>query len=153
MGSHPTSPAMTKAFLMNSARYLTGSGANDSLWSNNQGMGEVNLGTAFDGVARSMHDQIFAEKFTATGQARTYNGIVTDPSKPFRVTVAWTDAPGNTSGAAYNNDLDLVVTVGGNTYKGNVFAGAFSTTGGMADPRNNVESVFLPAGAAGSFAV
>jgi len=45
------------------------------------------------------------------------------------------------------------VTVGGNTYKGNVFSGASSVTGGTADPRNNVESVFLPAGVSGNFTV
>ena len=45
------------------------------------------------------------------------------------------------------------MTVGGNTYKGNVFSGAFSATGGTADTRNNVESVFLPAGVTGSFVI
>ena len=147
------SPAMTKAFLMNSARYLTGSDANDNLWSPNQGMGEVNLGVAFDGVTRTLRDQIPADKFTGTGQRLAFVGKVADSSKPFRVTVAWTDAPGNTTGAAYNNDLDLVVNIGGKNYKGNVFKGQFSTTGGKADGKNNVESVFLPAGLAGDFYV
>ncbi len=147
------SPAMTKAFLMNSARYLTGAGANDDLWSPNQGMGEVNLGVAFDGVPRFLRDQVSADKFTATGQQVAFTGQIADTSKPFRVTIAWTDAPGNTSGAAYNNNLDLVVNVGGNTYKGNVFSGQFSTTGGTADAKNNVESVFLPAGTSGNFSV
>src|SRR6185437_4724141 len=107
------SPAMTKAFLMNSARYLTGVSANDTLWSPSQGMGEVNLGTAFDGVPRFLRDQTPDDMFTATGQRRAYVGQVADPSQPFRVTVAWTDAPGNTSGAAYNNNLDLTVIIGG----------------------------------------
>src|SRR5262249_23447501 len=51
-GMAPPSPAMTKAYLMNSTRYLTGVSANDTLWSPHQGMGEVDLGTAFDGVSR-----------------------------------------------------------------------------------------------------
>jgi len=59
------------------------------------------------------------------------------------------DAPGNTTGNAFNNDLDLTVIVGGNVYKGNVFSGPNSVTGGNADRRNNVESVFLPAGVTG----
>ncbi|HXS68765.1 MAG TPA: S8 family serine peptidase, partial [Candidatus Polarisedimenticolia bacterium] len=147
------SPAMTKAFLMNSARYLTGVSANDTLWSPSQGMGEVNLGTAFDGVPRFLRDQTPDDMFTATGQRRAYVGQVADPSQPFRVTVAWTDAPGNTSGAAYNNNLDLTVIIGGKTYKGNVFSGQFSVTGGKADKKNNVESVFLPAGTTGNFTV
>lgn len=147
------SPAMTKAFLMNSARYMTGSGANDNLWSRSQGMGEVNLGVAFDNTARLLRDEVPAEMFTATGQKRAYAGEIADSTKPFRVTVAWTDAPGNTAGAAYNNNLDLSVTVGGQTYKGNVFKGQYSVTGGKADKKDNVESVFLPAGLGGQFIV
>jgi PKD repeat protein len=149
----PPSPALTKAFLMNSARYLNGAWANDSLWSNNQGMGAVNLALALDGTPRILRDEVSADKFTGTGQKRTFAGFVSDPSKPFRVTLAWTDAPGSTSGNAYNNDLDLTVTIGGSTYKGNVFNGAFSVTGGSADSQNNTESVFLPAGVCGSFIV
>jgi hypothetical protein len=152
-GSNAPSPAMTKAYLMNSARYMTGVGANDSLYSNNQGMGEANLGMGFDGVSRMLHDEVPLEKFTATGQTRSYAGTIVDNTKPFRVTVAWTDAPGNTSGNAYNNNLDLTVTVGGNVYKGNVFSGANSVPGGSADAKNNVESVFLPAGVSGNFLV
>src|SRR5262249_36984410 len=126
---------------------------NDSLWSNNQGMGEVDLDTSFDGSPRMLRDEISGDKFTATGQSRSYAGTINDSSKPFRVTLAWTDAPGNTSGNAYNNDLDLTVTAGGKTYKGNVFSGAFSATGGTADSKDNVESVFLPAGISGAFTV
>jgi len=126
----PPSPALTKACLVNSARYLSGVGSGDSLWSNNQGMGAVNLSLALDSAARILRDEVSADKFTATGQKRTFTGFVSDPSKPFRVTLAWTDAPGSTSGNAYNNDLDLAVTIGGMTYKGNVFNGAFSIPGG-----------------------
>ena len=147
------SPAMTKAYLMNSARFISGATTNDTLWSDNQGMGEMDLGLAFDGTPRILRDEAGVDLFTATGQTRTYTGVISDSSKPFRVTVAWTDAPGTTAGAAYNNDLDLTVTVNGNTYKGNVFNGAYSATGGSADAVNNVESVFLPAGTSGSFVV
>jgi hypothetical protein len=149
----PPSPAMTKAFLVNSTRYLTGTYAGDTLPSPNQGMGAVNLGTAFDGVPRVLRDQLPADKFTASGQTRTVNGVVADGGNPFRVTLAWTDAPGSTIGNAYNNDLDLAVTIGGVTYQGNVFSGGTSVAGGTADGKNNLESVFLPAGASGSFVV
>ncbi len=147
------SPAMTKAFLMNSARYMTGSGANDTLWSDSQGMGEMDLGMAFDGTARVLYDEPPGNILTASGQTRVFSGMVSDTTKPFRVTVAWTDAPGSTTGDAYNNDLDLSVAVGGRTYKGNVFSRSNSVTGGAADTRNNVESVFLPAGTSGRFTV
>ena len=149
----PPSPAMTKAYLVNSTRYMTGTGAGGTLPSNSQGMGEVNLSTAFDGVSRVLHDQLPADKFTASGQARTLNGVVANSAKPFRVTLAWTDAPGSTTGNAYNNDLDLTVTVGGNTYKGNVFSGSNSITGGTADAKDNLESVLIPAGVSGPFTV
>ena len=66
-GRNPPSAAMTKAYLMNSARYMTGSGANDNLWSNNQGMGLMDLGMAFDGASRLMDDQTPANLLTATG--------------------------------------------------------------------------------------
>ncbi len=147
------SPAMTKAFLMGSARYLTGADAGDTLPSNAQGMGLMDLGTAFDGADRVLRDQVAADMFTATGQTRTFAGTVVDTSRPYRVTLAWTDAPGSTTGNAFRNDLDLTVRVGGVTYRGNVFAGGLSVAGGAADVRNNVESVFLPAGTAGTFTV
>ena len=159
-GLAPASPAMTKAILMNSARYMTGVGANDTLYSNNQGMGETNLTQFFDiqlgtvGVTPSVvRDQVGAEMFTASGQMRNYAGTVNNNTKPFRVVLAWTDPPGPTSGNAFINNLDLEVTVGGNSYKGNVFTGANSSTGGTADIRNNSESVFVPAGVSGSFLV
>ena len=51
-GLSAPSPAMTKAFLMGSARYLTGADAGDTLPSNTQGMGLLDLGMAFDGAPR-----------------------------------------------------------------------------------------------------
>lgn len=155
-GMAPPSPAMTKAILMNSARYMTGTGANDTLWSNNQGMGEMNLGETFKRGAVTptvFRDEQAVDMFTATGQSRSYSGNIADGSKPYRVTLAWTDAPGTTTGTASKNNLDLTVTIGANTYKGNVFSGANSVTGGAADTLNNVESVFLPAGTTGAFTV
>lgn len=147
------SPAMTKAFLMNSARYLTGAGANDPLWSPGQGMGQVNLGRALDGVDRVLRDQLPEDLFTASGQTRVFTGRISDTNQPLRVTLAWTDAPGSTVGNAFNNDLDLTVTIGGLTYMGNTFSGAFSMPGGRGDARNNVESVLLPPGLAGDVVV
>lgn len=149
----PPSAAMTKAFLMNSSRYMTGIRANDNLWSNTQGMGEMNLGTAFDGAPRLMRDELAADLFTASGQTRVFTGKIANTNQPFRVTLAWTDAPGNTTGNAYNNNLDLTVTIGANVFKGNVFTKSNSVTGGSADTRNNVESVFLPAGSGEDFTV
>ena len=149
----PPSPAMIKAFLVAGARYMNGTGANDTLWSNSQGFGMMNLGMNFDGTPRFLRDQVTNELFTASGQTRTYTGSIVSNSKPFRVTLTWTDAPGSTSGNAYRNDINLTVAVNGQTYRGNVFSGQYSTTGGSADFRNNTESVFLPAGTTGSVVI
>ena len=65
--------------------------------------------------SRVIRDESASDTFTNSGATRTYTGTVVDSSKPFRVTLAWTDAPGNTTGNAYNNNLDLTVTVGGQT--------------------------------------
>ena len=149
------SPAMTKAYLMNSATYLTGAGANDRLPSNNQGMGRLNLERAFDAAPRILVDQI--ELFSGVGESHVIEGTVADSDQPFRVTLAWTDAPGSTIGNAWVNDLDLRVTLNGNagsvTYLGNVFNKDLSQPGGIKDHRNNVESVWLPAGTSGNFTV
>jgi len=146
------SPAMVKAYLMNSATYMTGVGANDTLPSNNQGMGRMNLGRAFDGVQRILVDQ--TQVLGATGNTYQVTGTIANSTLPLRVTLAWTDAPGPTTGAPWVNNLDLEVTVNGTLYKGNVFSGANSIAGGTADSKNNVESVVLPAtGSPSSFVV
>jgi hypothetical protein len=144
-------PAMIKAVLMNSATYMTGTGAGGNLPSNSQGMGRMNLGLAFDGTTRVLVNQ--TQLLNTTGQVYQVSGCISSSTRPFRVTLAWTDAPGPTTGAPWVNNLDLEVTIGGITYRGNHFSGDHSVSGGTADVRNNVESVFLPAGVSGSFTV
>ncbi|MBI1850852.1 MAG: proprotein convertase P-domain-containing protein [Planctomycetes bacterium] len=145
------SPAMTKAFLMSTTAYMTGVGANDTLPSNSQGLGRVDMGRAFDGTANVRVDE--STVFANTGETFTTTGTIADTSKPFRVVLAWTDAPGTVSGNAWVNNLDLEVTVNGTLFRGNVFSGANSITGGVADTRNNTEAVFLAAGTSGSFSI
>ncbi len=145
------SPAMVKAYMLSATRYLTGTGAGDSLPSNSQGFGETLLGMAFDDTARIVVDQ--TPILGDSGQVYELRGTVTDPTQPFRVTLAWSDPPGPTVGNAYINNLDLEVEIGGQLYRGNVFSGPTSVPGGSADPRNNVESVFLPPGQSGMFLV
>src|SRR6185369_10242981 len=154
-GFSPPSPAMTKALMMNTASYMNGTGANDTLPSNNQGMGRANMNSYFDifSQANILRDETNADRFTASGQQRVITGTIVSGAKPFRVTLAWTDAPGSTTGNAFVNNLDLEVTVGGQTYLGNVYSGANSVPGGTADTRNNVESVTVPAGVTGNFVI
>jgi subtilisin-like proprotein convertase family protein len=150
------SPALTKALLVNTATDLGGgqNGKGDTIAAgpnHDQGWGRVNLGTVFDDTARDLRDQL--DTLTASGDRRVRSYAVDNPAAPVKVTLAWTDAPGTSTANPVVNDLDLVVDAGGRTYKGNVFDGAVSRTGGSADPRNNLESVHLPAGTTGKFAV
>ncbi len=145
------SPAMVKAAILSSGQYMTGVGANDTLPSNSQGTGTMNLQRALGPATRILQDQTTV--LGASGASHTVTGSIVDSSKPFRVALVWTDAPGPTSGAPYVNNLNLSVTVGASTYLGNVFSGANSITGGTADFRNNSEVVFLPAGTSGSFSI
>ena len=70
------------------------------------------------------------------------------------MTLAWTDPPPATvTGNAFVNDLDLEVTVGGRTYRGNWLVDGLSRRGGQSDFRNNVENVVLPAGTDGRMSV
>ncbi len=143
-GANP-SPAMAKALLINGATGMTSS----SIPNNNQGWGRMNLDNVIEsGVFSDYYDQDFI--FGQTGETWQATYRVADPTRPVKVTLVWSDAPG-AAGAnpALVNNLDLVVTAGGNTYLGNVFSGGQSVTGGTADALNNIENVFLPAGTDG----
>jgi subtilisin-like proprotein convertase family protein len=155
-GPQAPSPALTKAIMVNTATDLVGGedGRGDEVGpapNVDQGWGRPHLGAVLDGTQRSYVDQTSVLGNTGARFARSY--AVADSTRPLKVTVAWTDAPGMVSTEAFVNDLDLVVRQGGRTYKGNVLAGGRSITGGDADRRNNVESVVLPAGAQGPFSV
>jgi Subtilase family len=139
----PPSPAMTKAYLLNSASYLTGQNAGGNLPGERQGWGLANLSRAFDVAKRELVDQ--TKLFTESGQTFEIQGSIDDRSLPLRVTLVWTDAPGSLIGPAIANDLDLEITVGGVTvFRGNRFAGEYSIAGGEPDRVNNVESIYLP---------
>ena len=155
-GPNAPSPALTKAILVNTATDLVGGedGRGDDVGpapNVDQGWGRPHLGAVLDGTQRSYLDQSSVLGSTDARFARSY--AVADSTRPLKVTLAWTDAPGMVSTEAFVNDLDLVVRQGGRTYRGNVLAGGRSITGGDADFRNNVESVVLPAGAQGPFSV
>ena len=145
------SPAMMKAYILAHPTYLSGVDANDTLPSNNQGYGMPNMGLAFDNSNRYFLDQ--THLFIDTGQTWSDWGVVTNSAQPVRIVLAYTDAPGALGSDPQVNDLNLQVTVGGQTYLGNVFSGQWSTTGGSADANNNYEAVFLPAGVSGELEI
>ena len=140
-GAEP-SPAMVKALLVNSARDLR----KPDIPNKDEGWGLVNLRELFDdSLARVYVDQ--STLLTSVGDRSQLQIEPVDPSRPLKVTVAWTDAPGAPKAApALVNDLDLTVTApDGLTYRGNVFAAGASVSDGEADRLNNLENVYLPA--------
>ena len=150
-GTATPSPALTRAALANASTDLAGgTGAGGSVPNSNQGWGLGNLARLLDTGSRFLDQDA---RFDATGETFTRSFAVTTPAQPVRVTLAWTDPPGPTSGNSFVNNLDLSVTRASDTFKGNVFSGGVSITGGSADTRNNLESVYLPAGASGDFTV
>lgn len=142
------SPAMIKGLMLNTARYLNGVSTGGNLPTNNQGWGDVNLGTLTDGTPIYTTDQ--GTTFSSTGNTFIRSGTIVSSTKPLRVTLVWSDAPGSTTGSAFVNNLNLEVTVNGQLYRGNNFTGGTSNTNTNVDIRNNVESVFLPAGISGT---
>jgi subtilisin-like proprotein convertase family protein len=153
------SPALTKAILVNTAVDLAGgdSGKGSSIPSRpntDEGWGRVSIGAALDGTQREYLDEGVATTLDANGQSVLRSYQVANSAKPVRVTLAWTDPPPATvTGNAFVNDLDLEVSVGGRTYRGNWLAGGVSLPGGLADFRNNVENVVLPASTSGRMSV
>ncbi|MCC7144647.1 MAG: S8 family serine peptidase [Candidatus Eisenbacteria bacterium] len=142
-GSDPVSPsgALVKAVLVNSGRDM---GTSDQP-NNNEGWGRILLddGLYFEGDAREL--RIEQGDPLATGGAASFVYNVDTSDEPLEITLVWTDYPAASgAGIALVNDLDLVVTApGGAQYKGNVYTGGQSTTGGTADRRNVEESVRL----------
>ncbi len=147
------SPALVKAALINSTTDMTGAFASAARPNGFEGWGLVNLKNILNtGTATEFVDQTV--QLSAPGQVSTMTGTVSDGSKPFNVTLVWTDPPAASDPALVNN-LDLEVTVGGQTYKGNVLAAGVSTTGGTFDTKNNIENVFVMSGltTGGTFSV
>jgi hypothetical protein len=151
------SAALVKATLINSAVDMAdenNDGANDNdfpIPNFHEGWGRVNVANATDGSL------LFVDNTTGIGTSGSaaYNYNVGTAGQPFKVTLVWSDYP-STAAAALNlvNNLNLVVTApGGTTYRGNVFSGGWSTTGGSADTVNNVENVYVQSAAVGTWTV
>lgn len=139
------SPAMAKAILMSTARWTNGNSTGDNLPSPTQGMGMVDANRAVTGSTKFVRDQVEADIFTASGQSRVFMARVNNNNEQVRLSLAWTDAAGSTSGNSFVNDLDLEVIAGGVIFRGNNYDKNFSIPDGTADRRNNVESVHIPA--------
>jgi hypothetical protein len=106
----------------------------------------VNLRELFDPeAARVVLDQSVV--LTDPSESTSFSVTPADPSRPLRVTLAWTDAPGTPGepeAPALVNDLDLTVTdANGTTYHGNAFELGRSVPGGSPDRLNNLENILL----------
>jgi len=154
LGPEP-SPALVKAFILNSTSYLSGEFGGDSLPGARQGWGLLNVGRMFESTSRIVYDESPERTFTESGGAPfEATGIVADPAKEFRVMLVWSDPPGSAAtNAPYVNQLNLEVVVGGVVYNGNHFSGQYSTVGGQKDFSNNVQGVRLPAGTSGPIVI
>ncbi len=153
-GAEP-SPALVKAFLLNSTSYLNGGFGGDSLPGAHQGWGLLNLGRTFESTSRIIYDESPSRTFAESGGAPFEStGVIADSTKEVRVMLVWTDPPGSAvTNAPYVNQLNLEVIAGGVVYNGNHFAGQYSTVGGQKDFSNNVQGVRLPAGTAGPIVI
>lgn len=154
----PPSAALVKAMLVNGAVDM-GYGY-EALTSapyggrNMQGWGMVNVEQSimpraprsffyddFTNISGTSHQSSIGPN--STGDYVEYTVSVVDSSEPLKVTLTWTDQQDGNDGVAVN-DLGLLVTSPGSTlYRGNVFGGSWSTTGGAADGRNNTEVVYV----------
>jgi hypothetical protein len=151
-GGADPSPALIKAALLGTARDLFGHQDADGAVlghrpDGKQGWGRMDLDALVRPPANSViyYDQ--ARVFEESGENWLREVTPVNPALPMKIMLVFTDAPGHGLGGAtpaWNNDLDLVVDAGGNTYRGNVFgSNGWSTTGGVADVKNNTEGVFL----------
>ncbi len=89
-----------------------------------------------------------------TGEIFSYEITLLPSAEPLEVALVWNDYPSSPA-AATNlvNDLNLRLTGGGNTYRGNVYSGGVSVTGGLADTLNVEELAFIQSPAAGTWTI
>ncbi len=145
------SPALVKAAFLPVAHDLAGHDDADGNtlghpFDSKQGWGRMDTEAVVDPQVEVLYfDQ--GALLDDTGEEWVQTLSAADPSQPLRLMLVWTDAPGHGLGGstpAWNNDLDLIVEVDGQSYLGNHFgADGWSTTGGSADGMNNTEGVFL----------
>jgi len=133
--------ALTKAAILQTGQEMNGVGTSASIPNGVEGWGRANMKFMLNtGVPMKYVDQTVP--FASPGDNIVYNGRVADGSKPFRATLVWTDPPGVADPALVNN-LDIAITINGNTYRGNNFTSGLSVPGGSADTLNNVEHIWI----------
>jgi len=149
--SQDPSPALIKAAFVAVAKDLAGNRDADNNilghpFDSKQGWGRMDVEAVLDPIDNVRYFDN-PQVLDNTGEEWVVVLSPDDASKPVRLMLAWTDAPGHGLGGtqdAWNNDLDLVVEAGDDVYLGNSFGvDGWSRVGGTADFRNNTEGVFL----------
>ncbi len=155
------SPALVKAAFLPAAIDLAGfddadGGTLGHRFDSKQGWGRMDLEAVLDPENTVRY---FDNPVVFDNTAEEWNIVLSaeDPSKPIKMMLVWTDAPGHGLGGstpAWNNDLDLIVESGANTFRGNNFdASGWSQSGGAADTQNNTEGVMVGPTAPGAYTV
>ena len=173
------SPALMKAMLINGARATRFYNFGSQNTINFEGWGQIQLPNSLplsitnlvtDPTGGTNTSVFFLDQSPtnalATGDSQTFTVTVNTNNStalPLRVTLAWTDPPGNPAAAIkLVNNLDLVVTnlVTGDVFFGNdipadsVFNSPWNTNGPPnLDTINNIENVFLPQPLSGSYSI
>ena len=152
------SGALIKATLLNSAVDMTGITGYPS---NQEGWGRVLADNALHFIGQSRKLAVLEDVRNAnglsTGQSQEYALNVQSNSQQLRVTLVWVDPPASantgTAAAAVNNlNLEVESPIG-QVFRGNVFSGGVSVTGGSFDNSNNVEQVHVNSPTAGIWTV
>lgn len=151
LGENPP-PSLIKAAIINTAEEMNGSLTTAARPNGAEGWGRINMKRMLNAGVPIQYLSDFERSFDSTGEQDGFVWRVADATKPVRVSLVWTDPPGVGNPALVNN-LDLTVTINGNTYRGNNFTAGSSTTGGTASTVDNVENVFLPSGLAAGTSV
>jgi hypothetical protein len=150
-------PSLLKAMQITLSRDLTGSGLGRPPDAR-QGWGKADLSRAFDpNVGYVWNNEDSSSLINFSGQTVYLPSLsnryrIKDQTKPVKVTIVWTDAPGSPGQSpALRNDLDLSLRFHGangdgkyalgNDFNTAIGRSNIRTTGGTSDIVNNVEQV------------
>jgi subtilisin family serine protease len=143
-GFIPSGP-LIKAVLLNGTADMT---MHAGFPGNREGWGRLLLDRSlyFEGDTRTLllGEQRHAQGIS-TSEVFEFNFDVDAINEPLFVTLTWYDPPAaHAAATAWINNLNLeVISPSDALYRGNVFSGGLSATGGTADAINNVEQVRL----------
>ena len=146
------SGALIKATLIAATRNITGKytadngSGNGNAPSMGEGWGLVVLDDAlyFSGDSIKLFVDDNRTGISNSGTKNYILKIDKNSSQSLKIVLCWMDYPGIQSTTdPLVNDLNLTVTNGSNTYKGNVFSSGYSITGGSYDNKNPVEVVWI----------